>query len=71
MNLICEEYSNKEIAAKLNVSGSRSVESARERIQEKIGAKNMAGIVTYAIKNRIYCGELNQNARERLEVLSD
>jgi DNA-binding NarL/FixJ family response regulator len=53
MTLICEQYSNKEIAAKMNLS-SRSVESCRERLQEKIGARNMAGIVTYAIRNRIY-----------------
>lgn len=52
IKLICEEYSNKEIASRLNLS-CRSVESTRERIQEKIGAKNMAGIIMYAIKHGI------------------
>jgi DNA-binding NarL/FixJ family response regulator len=53
MQLICQELSNKEIASKLKMS-VRTVEHCRERIQEKIGAKNMVGIVTYAIKSGIY-----------------
>jgi DNA-binding NarL/FixJ family response regulator len=53
IKLICEQLSNKEIAWKLNIP-LRTVENCRERIQEKIGAKNMAGIVTYAIKSGIY-----------------
>ena len=53
MQLICQEYSNKEIAIRLSIT-SRSVESTRERILAKIGAKNMAGIVVYAIKNGIF-----------------
>jgi DNA-binding NarL/FixJ family response regulator len=53
MQLICREFSNKEIAVKLNIT-TRSVESTRERILAKIGAKNMAGIVVYAIKNGIF-----------------
>ena len=50
---ICEQMTNKEIAGKINLS-IRTVEGYRDRIQEKIGAKNMAGIVVYAIKNNIY-----------------
>lgn len=53
IKLICEEYGSKEIAAKLSIN-SRCVDSTRKRIQEKIGCKNMAGIVKYAIKNVIY-----------------
>jgi DNA-binding NarL/FixJ family response regulator len=53
IQLICQEYSAKEIAVQLNIS-LRSVESTRERILAKIGAKNMVGIVVYAIRNRIY-----------------
>ena len=52
IKLMCQEYSNKEIASNLKTS-VRSVESARERIQQKIGSKNMIGIVVYAIKNGI------------------
>ena len=50
---ICQEMSNKEIAFHLNLS-IRTIEGYRDRIQEKIGAKNTAGIVVYAIKNNIY-----------------
>jgi DNA-binding NarL/FixJ family response regulator len=50
---ICQEMANKEIASQLNLS-IRTIEGYRDRIQEKIGAKNAAGIVVYAIKNNIY-----------------
>lgn len=52
VQLICEELTNKEIAAKLNVS-SRTIEGTRERILRKIGAKNTAGIVMYALKFKL------------------
>jgi DNA-binding NarL/FixJ family response regulator len=53
MCMICEEKTNKEIADKLHLS-IRTIEGYRDRIQEKIQAKNAAGIVVYAIKHRIY-----------------
>ena len=53
IKLICEEYLNKEIANKLNLS-KRTVEGYREKILEKIEAKNTAGIVVFAMKNKIY-----------------
>lgn len=53
IRLICEQMTNKEIASRINLS-IRTVEGYRDRIQEKIGAKNMAGIVVYAIRNNIY-----------------
>lgn len=53
IRLICKEYSNKEMADKLEVS-QRTIESYRSKILEKIDAKNMVGIVVYAIKNKIY-----------------
>ena len=53
MRLVCQEFSNKEIAAQLKLS-VRTIEGYREKIQEKINARNTAGIVVYAIKNRIY-----------------
>lgn len=53
IQMICQEYSNKEIADKLNLS-KRTVEGYREKILEKIHAKNTAGIVVYAMKNKIY-----------------
>jgi len=53
IRLICQQYTSKEIAGRLHVS-YRSVEGYKERIQRKIEARNMIGIVIYAIKNGIY-----------------
>jgi DNA-binding NarL/FixJ family response regulator len=53
IRMICEELSNKEIAAQLSLS-VRTVEGHRERIQEKMNVRNMAGIVVYAIKHHLY-----------------
>ncbi|KPE49316.1 response regulator transcription factor [Chryseobacterium indologenes] len=53
VKLICQEYTNNEIGEKLFIS-PRTVESHRQRILEKIGAKNTVGIVIYAIVNNIY-----------------
>lgn len=53
IRLICEGFSNKDIALKLNLS-IRTVEGYREKIQEKMKVKNTAGIVVYAIKKSIY-----------------
>lgn len=50
---VCEELSNKEIAHQLQLS-VRTVEGHRERIQEKMGVRNMAGIVVYAIRHKLY-----------------
>jgi len=53
VKLICQEFTNNEIGEKLFIS-PRTVESHRQRILEKIGAKNTVGIVIYAIINNIY-----------------
>ena len=53
ISLVCDQYSNKEIAEKLNLS-IRTIEGYRERIEEKMEVHNTAGIVVYAIKNGIY-----------------
>ncbi|MCS3531492.1 response regulator transcription factor [Chryseobacterium sp. JUb7] len=53
VKLICQECTNNEIAEKLFIS-PRTVESHRQRIVEKIGAKNTVGIVIYAIINNIH-----------------
>jgi DNA-binding NarL/FixJ family response regulator len=51
--LICQEKTNKEIAENLKLS-IRTIEGYRDRILEKIGARNSAGVVIYAIRNKIY-----------------
>lgn len=53
IKLLCEQYSTPEISEKLSIS-PRTVESHRQRILEKTGSKNIAGIVIYAVVNQIY-----------------
>lgn len=53
VKLICQEKTNQEIAEILFLS-PRTVESHRQRILDKIGAKNTVGIVIYAVINNIH-----------------
>lgn len=53
LKLICLEYTNKEIANQLFLS-RRTIENHRQRILEKVGAKNTVGLVVYAIANNIH-----------------
>ncbi|MDX2291599.1 MULTISPECIES: response regulator transcription factor, partial [Streptomyces] len=53
MRLICNEFTSKEIAETLNLS-KRTVEGHRTRIMDKIGAKSIAGIITFAVEQGIY-----------------
>lgn len=50
---VCEGMKTNEIADKVCLS-PRTVEGHRNNIMEKIGAKNLAGIVVYGIKHNIY-----------------
>ena len=50
LKLIVEEYSNPEIAEKLFIS-IRTVDTHRRNLLEKLGVKNTAGLVKYAIRN--------------------
>lgn len=52
MRLICRECTSKEIAFTLNLS-KRTVEGHRTRIMDKIGAKSIAGIITFAMSRGI------------------
>jgi DNA-binding CsgD family transcriptional regulator len=47
--LIAQEYSNPEIAEKLFIS-IRTVDTHRRNLLEKLGVKNTAGLVKYALK---------------------
>ncbi len=53
IQLICQEFTNQEIAEKLFLS-PRTVETHRQRILDKIGAKNTVGLVIYAVINDIH-----------------
>ena len=52
VRLICEEKTSQEIADLLFIS-KKTVESHRDRILQKIKARNMIGIAMYAIKHNI------------------
>ncbi|HPG08437.1 MAG TPA: response regulator transcription factor [Saprospiraceae bacterium] len=52
LRLIAEEYSNQEIADKLFIS-IRTVDTHRTNILEKLDLKNTAGLVRYAMKNKL------------------
>jgi DNA-binding NarL/FixJ family response regulator len=52
LQLICEQMSSSEIGDKLFIS-SRTVEGHRNNILLKTGCKNIAGLVVYAIKNKL------------------
>ena len=49
---ICMEYTAHEIAQKIEVS-PRTVEAIKDRLMERFGAKNTAGLVFYAVKNNL------------------
>ena len=51
LELICKDFSNGEIADILNIS-IRTVEGYRQKLVDKSGAKNIAGLVVLALKNR-------------------
>jgi DNA-binding NarL/FixJ family response regulator len=53
IRLLCEELTSKEIASLMFLS-PRTIDGHRQRIMERIGAKSIAGILMYAVKNGIY-----------------
>ena len=53
LRLICQEHTTTEIAGKLFLS-PRTVEGYRNNMMQKIGAKNLAGLVVYAMKKGYY-----------------
>jgi DNA-binding NarL/FixJ family response regulator len=50
---ICEEYSNAQIAGIIHRS-ERTVENIRRRISEKVGSKNVVGLIKYAYESGLY-----------------
>lgn len=50
IKLLCRQFTSKDIADKMGLS-FRTVEGYRFDIQRKLKAKNVVGIVLYAVKN--------------------
>lgn len=53
LRLIMEEFTNQEIAEKLFIS-PRTVDAHKRNLLEKTGSKNVAGLVMYAVTNRVF-----------------
>ena len=58
LKLMCSEKTTKEIADIVDIS-PRTVEAIRDKLKTKTGAKSMAGLVMYAVKNGIIEQHLN------------
>lgn len=52
LQLICEQYTTPEIATKLFIS-PRTVDGHRNNLLAKLGCKNVAGLVVFALQNEI------------------
>ncbi|MCB0738709.1 MAG: response regulator transcription factor [Bacteroidetes bacterium] len=53
LKMICDELTSAEIADKMSLS-IKTIENHRSNLMSKTGAKNLAGLVVYAVKNRLY-----------------
>jgi DNA-binding NarL/FixJ family response regulator len=52
VRLLCMEFTAAEIAQKMEIS-PRTVESIKDRLMERFGLKNTAGLVFFAVKNNM------------------
>ncbi len=52
LRLMCEEKSTREIAEAVDLS-PRTIESIRDRLKAKTGSKSTAGLIMYAVKNKL------------------
>ena len=50
LRFICMEFTAQEIAQKMEIS-ARTVESIKDRLMERFGSKNTAGLVFFAVQN--------------------
>ncbi len=57
LKLMCEEKSTKEIAEVVELS-PRTVEAIRDKLKVKTGAKSTAGLIMYAVKNKLLDDDL-------------
>lgn len=52
IRLLCMEFTAQEIAQKMDIS-PRTVEAIKDRLMERFGTKNTAGLVFFAVKNNL------------------
>ncbi|MBS1760975.1 MAG: response regulator transcription factor [Bacteroidetes bacterium] len=52
LRFICMEFTASEIARKMEIS-PRTVEAIKDRLMERFGSKNTAGLVFFAVKNNL------------------
>ncbi|HEX8313532.1 MAG TPA: response regulator transcription factor [Flavisolibacter sp.] len=52
LQFICMEFTAQEIAQKMDIS-PRTVEAIKDRLMERFGSKNTAGLVFFAVKNNL------------------
>lgn len=52
LQYICMEFTAQEIAQKMEIS-PRTVEAIKDRLMERFGSKNTAGLVFFAVKNNL------------------
>lgn len=52
LRYICMEFTAQEIAQKMEIS-PRTVEAIKDRLMERFGSKNTAGLVFFAVKNNL------------------
>ena len=52
LRFICMEFTAQEIAKKMSIS-ARTVEAIKDRLMERFGSKNTAGLVFFAVKNNL------------------
>ena len=52
LKYICMEFTAQEIAQKMEIS-ARTVEAIKDRLMERFGSRNTAGLVFFAVKNNL------------------
>jgi len=52
LQLMCEEKTTREIAETVNLS-PRTIEAIRDKLKAKTGTKSTAGLIMYAVKNKL------------------
>jgi two-component system, NarL family, response regulator NreC len=59
LQMICKEYTTQEIAD-TTFKSRRTIEGARTLMMQKVGARNVVGLVMYAVKHNLVSEEINE-----------